>query len=465
MTQHETCATPSGAFSSVAAFALDMKAEAVPDAVRRSAALYLLDLLGVAIAGHALEAGRIARDHAVRHWAAGPGAPSARLLFDGRTTSLPGFAFALGTQIDNFDAHDGWQPSKGHAGVALLPGLLAFAQGYPPRDGSAHVSGRDALAALVVGYEVGYRAAVALHHTVSDYHTSGAWNALGVVALGARLRGVERDIFRHALGIAEYHGPRSQMMREIANPTMLHDGSGFGAMVGVQSLLLAEDGFAGAPAATIEFRDVGAAWDDLGERWLTCAQYIKPYPICRWAHAAIDAALALRQTHAIDPSQIAEIEVATFAYAADLSGAVPATTSLAQYALAWPVAAAFVRGDVGPNEVMEISFSDPALVAMTGRVCAVVDPALEAAYPDHRLARVTVRMASGEKFYSGVTTASGGPDPQASEADVVAKFERFAAPVAGAKRTQALIEATLGLAVYNATMQPLSALLYAPLDA
>ena len=33
-----------------------------------------------------------------------------------------------------------------------------------------------------------------------------------------------REQLRHALGIAEYHGPRSQMMREIANPSMLHDG-------------------------------------------------------------------------------------------------------------------------------------------------------------------------------------------------------------------------------------------------
>jgi hypothetical protein len=69
---------------------------------------------------------------------------------------------------------------------------------------------------------------------VSDYHTSGAWNALGVAALGCRLRACP-DTLRHALGIAEYHGPRSQMMREIANPTMLHDGSGMGALVGMMA--------------------------------------------------------------------------------------------------------------------------------------------------------------------------------------------------------------------------------------
>ena len=48
-----------------------------------------------------------------------------------------------------------------------------------------------------------------------------------------RLKGGDADTLRQAIGIAEYHGPRSQMMREIDNPTMLHDGSGWGAMVGV----------------------------------------------------------------------------------------------------------------------------------------------------------------------------------------------------------------------------------------
>jgi 2-methylcitrate dehydratase PrpD len=115
---------------------------------------------------------------------------------------------------------------------------------------------------MVMAYEVAARAAVALHTSVTDYHTSGAWNGLGVAALGCRLKGHTAETLRHALGIAEYHGPRSQMMREIANPTMLHDGSGMGALTGMMAVLLAEDGFTGAPAITVE--DEAAIWADLG---------------------------------------------------------------------------------------------------------------------------------------------------------------------------------------------------------
>ena len=60
--------------------------------------------------------------------------------------------------------------------------------------------------------------------TVSDRHSSGAWNALGVAAVAERLPGQFPQTLRQALGVANYHGPPSQMMRESATPTMLHDG-------------------------------------------------------------------------------------------------------------------------------------------------------------------------------------------------------------------------------------------------
>lgn len=152
MTQMQKIPNPSENFNRIAEFTQTLCIAALPADVTHTAKLLVLDLLGVLAAAGKLEAGRIARDHAVNHWAAGPDAPSARLLFDGRRTSLPGFGFAMGTQLDNLDAHDGWQPSKGHAGAALLPALCAFAEG------SASVSGPEALAAMILGYEISYRA-------------------------------------------------------------------------------------------------------------------------------------------------------------------------------------------------------------------------------------------------------------------------------------------------------------------
>ena len=49
--------------------------------------------------------------------------------------------------IDVLDAHDGHVLTKGHAGAAVLPALLAFTDGQG-------CSGREFLACLVLGYEI-----------------------------------------------------------------------------------------------------------------------------------------------------------------------------------------------------------------------------------------------------------------------------------------------------------------------
>lgn len=104
--------------------------------------------------------------------------PAAHLPFDGRTASPAEVAYAFATRIDNLDGHDGYQPAKGHAGVALVPALLAVEESH-----ETSIDGRNTLTALIIGYEIACRAAIALHESASDYHSSGAWNALGAAAL------------------------------------------------------------------------------------------------------------------------------------------------------------------------------------------------------------------------------------------------------------------------------------------
>src|SRR3546814_14389629 len=75
------------------------------------------------------------------------------------------------------DAHDGHRLTKGHVGCALLPALAAVLEA-----GGRPVSGREFLALLAVGYEIGTRAGIALHATAPDYPTSGAWNTITFAA-------------------------------------------------------------------------------------------------------------------------------------------------------------------------------------------------------------------------------------------------------------------------------------------
>ena len=433
-------------------FVLQRESSRIPEDVRHFVCLLLLDTLGVAAAARSMEPARIARDIATRLYGAGPGGPSAKMLFDGRRASVPGMVFAAAAQLDNLDAHDGCNPTKGHLGVVVVPALLAFAQNTPP------LTGPEALAALVVGYEIGARAGRALHMTVSDYHSSGAWNALAVAALGIRLRRASKAHLREALGIAEYHGPRSQMMRVIDHPTMLRDGSAWGALAGASAVFLAEAGFTGAPAITVETSEMAKLWSDLGENFMVTKHYFKPYPICRWAHALIDAALELRRVHRFGYEDIASIQLTTFREASRLFRGMPETSPVAQYAISFPVAAALVRGQVGVDEVSGESLADPRIGRLVALTSVRESEIYNSKFPEARFGDVTVVLGDGRELRSGPVNARGGPEAPLSEEEILAKYRTYARPALGSALSQALEDAVRRLCDDGSAFSPVIAL-------
>jgi hypothetical protein len=189
----------------IADFVLRRAEPLFPDGILWWASLQFLDTIGVTIAWGPMEAGRIASDAAVLLY--GAGWHVARLLFDGRRVSMGGTAFAAATQTDNLDGHDGYSPTKGHIGVAVVLALTA------PAEAVSDLGRPEALAAIVIGYEIVGRAGKALHATVSDYHTSGAWNALGMAAMASRFIGLDDEKLR-----------RNQMMRGMADGRVLDSG-------------------------------------------------------------------------------------------------------------------------------------------------------------------------------------------------------------------------------------------------
>jgi len=391
--------------------------EQLPDSVVHSARRAVLDLLGVAVAGTSTNLSKIIRLHALEQF----GAMSSKvpLLFDGRMTSLSGAALAGGMTIDSVDAHDGHKLTKGHVGCGVLPALLGFSFL------NSALSEKQFLTSLVVGYEVGVRCGIALHKTACDYHTSGAWVALAVAAVGSRQMGLTDAQTREALGIAEYHGPRSQMMRCIDHPTMVKDGSGWGAMAGVSAALLACDGFTGAPAITTEHEDVADVWSDLGVIWRMDEQYMKPYPVCRWAQPGVIAVLELMKRHDFSYEQIKEVEIGTFHESARLATARPFTTEQAQYSLPFPVAAALVHGRVGVNEIEGEGLRNEKVTSLSARIKVVEVEQYNEEFPARRFSHVIVKLIDGTVLDSGPTEADGDPESPLTDEQINEKFDRF----------------------------------------
>ena len=534
-------------------FVLHLDYQDLPETTRHTLRRSLLDTLGVAMVGSTTGMSRRVREFAHRFWAAGPDTPAARMLLDGRETSLPGAAMAGAFTIDAVDAHDGHRGAKGHAGAAVVPVLLAAAETLGARGLS--LDGRDLLAAMAVGYEVSYRTALAQHATTPDYHTSGAWSAVGVAAMLARLLGLSAAQLREAVGIAEYHGPRSQMMRCIEFPTNLRDGLGWGAPGGVSAALLAELGFTGAPALTVESEDAAPFWETLGDNWeieqtyykpypvcrwahpaldgvaamlarllgldatrlreavgiaeyhgprsqmMRCIEfptnlrdglgwgapggvsaallaelgftgapaltvesadaipfwetlgehweieqtYYKPYPVCRWAHPALDGVAALLRTHDIQAGDIESIRVRTFRYATQLAGHAPQTLDEFCYGIAYPLATLAVRGQLGAAELAPDVLSDPEIQGLSQAVVLEEHTPYTELSPAERWADVTLYLRDGRVLEDRPRTARGDPGDTLTDGELVEKYHGFADPVVGAARAAEIRELSLHL--------------------
>jgi len=390
--------------------------EDVLNVMRRS----LLDTIGVAIIGSTTDISRIVRRYADNFWNAPTGKPGARMIVDGRRVSPAGAAFAGAFTIDSIDAHDGFSAVKGHAGSAVLPGILAVCD--ERRDAGNPLDAKDFMLGQVLAYETGYRSGLAMHGTVADYHTSGAWNAVGVASAAARLIGLNAEGIRHAAGIAEYHGPRSQMMRCIDFPSMVRDGVGWGSPTGVASAYMAELGFTGAPAITIEGEEAAPWWEDLGSRWEINGTHYKRYPVCRWAHPSLDAISELMVEHNLTHHDIEKMRIQTFHYATRLAGAEPKNLDDLTYSIVYPAAIIAVRGKVGREELHDDVLHDPDIQRIALATELVETEHYTAISTRQRWADVTLYLKDGRSVMSEPKTPKGDPEDPLSDQEILNKF-------------------------------------------
>ncbi|MER9895511.1 MmgE/PrpD family protein [Mesorhizobium sp. M0119] len=423
----------------VASFIHDLDFVDVPADVRHQARRCLIDTLGVAIAGARLPIAKIVNRFAARHLGTSD-ARGARLLLDGREVSVPGAAMAGAAIIDGYDAHDGHVLCKGHVGVTALPAALAFSDSLKLDDFD------EFLTLLLIGYEVSTRAGIALHATSLVFHSSGAWNSFGPAAIGARMLRLSALETCHALGIAEYYGPRSPLMRVVTYPTMLKDGSTMGAFAGTSAAYLAAEGFTGAPVETVDLElEAKDLWSDLGQRWRIVEQYVKPLPVCRWTQPAVQAVLSLRIRHpGLTHEHVQSVAIETFHEAVSLSCREPSETDAAQYSLPFTVAAALVHGRLTPSEIAGVGLFDPDVLSVSRNAQLIEMDTYNALFPAERWANVRLTLKDGTVLDSGAHTTIGDAAEPLSDDALMSKFRENCSGTFGCERANRIAEIVLG---------------------
>jgi 2-methylcitrate dehydratase PrpD len=234
---------------------------------------------------------------------------------------------------------------------------------------------------------------------------------------------------------------------------------GHAAMSGLIAASLAREGFHGAVDA-IEgkagflrsyapnpvFENAVAG---LGRVWETMAIAIKPYPACRYSHAAIDALLELRAAHGLDWKDVEAVEVGLPQTGWKIIGdpepdkQQPKNVVDGQFSMPFVAAVALREGAMQWDHYAR-HIHDPQTLALCKRVRTVVDPAAEAEFPRYMSGVVRVRTRGGalEKL---VRVAKGEPENFVTAAELRSKFDGLVGPYLAERRREELARALLAL--------------------
>jgi 2-methylcitrate dehydratase PrpD len=287
------------------------------------------------------------------------------------------------------------------------------------------LSGQAVLHAFILGAEVECRIgnAVSPGHYARGWHITSTCGVFGAAAAGARLLGLNAEQTAHALGIAA-----SQSAGNVENlPSAAKNVSvGNAARNGLFAALLAEQGYTAAPAAIEgplgwaramgDDPAIGEMTEGLGERWELLKNTYKPYPCGIVMHAVIDACLALRHEHALQPDAIAEITISGDQLLLDRGDRFVANERDARVSIYHCAAVSFQFGKAGVFEFSDVAVHDPAVVRLRGLTKAQ----LRADSP-RGAATASVLTTDGRRFERTIEHPKGSTEHPLSDREIEAK--------------------------------------------
>ncbi len=386
-------------------YATGLTYEALPAEVVEHAKKLILDIMANDIGGHDwTDSGPKILDGVRALNRAGKGAT---VLASGETMApewagLANGAFAHSLDYDNHHA-------KGviHAGSSVVNAALAAGE----ENGS---SGKELIVAVVIGYEIACRLAMALgphsSHEMGS-HPTGTCATFSSSAIIGRLRGQTAAEIVNAMGLngSQAAGSMQYVVNGAWNKRM-HPG--IAVHSGFIAATLAHSGFIGA-AEVFEGKQgflqgyalrptPTQATLTLGKSYETLEVAIKPFSLCRYTHQALDLLIALGNEREIDTRDVSSIMVDMPKYGVQLCGTPieqkrnPKSAVDAQFSVPYAAALALTEKRAGMDIFTSVLDRGPS--AEFRRLMSITDVRqaddLDAIHPEFWPGRVTIKIGN-----------------------------------------------------------------------
>ena len=409
----------------LAQFVAQTQWEDVPEPVQRHTKLVLLDTLGVILAGAERPEVRQLRDRL-----AGTTGTGATVYARGWPIHDPRTAALLnGIAGRSIELCEGLRFVSGQAAMQILPGVLAVGE-------HAGSSGREMLAAFVLGYDIAARLSGGFTPRPLA-HQNGQVSLLAASAAGARLHGLDAAGISRAMRIATTLLLTPSYTNAVAGATVLNVAGGMSGFAAALAPELALAGFEAQDAAIEEALGdlVGngfkpdALLDELGTRWEITRNYFRLYACCNPIHPALDCLGEILAALHPQPNQIERIDIATYRFASVMRNPDPPNYFASKYSLPHAAATMVVKGSAGYAALDDASLRDPSISGLRHRVHMTEDPAMSAVAPRLRPARVTVTLTDGRQTTYACESHRGDFQQPFTESELRDKFRELAGTV------------------------------------
>ncbi len=464
--------TPTTDTQTLSEYAVGLKYEDIPPEVVERAKMILLQTVGVSLAARNTDTAEKVLKMS-REANGGEGGPTTVWGTGGKMAAVNA-ALALGTLSDALDWEDcSW---TGHPAAGVIPCAWLAAE-------EKHRSGKDLIAAIVAGYEVYQRIAMAVQPSEEHRKNKGwgltSWQIFGCIIPIAKLYGLDARKVNQAIGMGCECSTLPACHHSTTMSDFYHYEHGYRARDGFlivkavekgihnqrdaldeprcyTGVICGNDGSNGSGETLIRSEEADLTWltRDLGKRYLIMETLLKHWPANMWVQTSAELVHDLSVKHGFGPEDVEEIlidaPVLNRMWAPD-EGFTSVTH--AQFSIPYVVAAMLYNPVPGADWYTAETIRDPKVIALSKRVKPGPSPETspaagfkmfreETGYP---MKTVTVTLKNGARYEGGMDCHPGHPRNMMSREEFVSRFRVQAAPVLEGERLEKAIRVLCGI--------------------
>ena len=375
-----------------------------------------------------------------------------RVMGSSATYTPPAAAMINGTLAHSLDFDDTHAAGSLHTSAPIIPAAFAAAE-------MTGAGGSDVITAITAGFEVQIRLSLALNpteHYKRGYHPSATCGTFGAAAAAGSIFKLDSENMESAFGIAECQ--TSGSMRFLADGAWTKRFQvGYAGHNGLIAACLAREGFKG-PIGSVEGKDgflqsyapnpdLGKAAQNLGKVWETMNIAVKPYPSCRYSHAAIDGIIDLKKELDFSIDDLDDIDIGLSETALNIIGYPledkqnPKSIVDGQFSMPFCAAVAVKSGGLKWDDYKD-HLNNNETLALCNKVKVTPDKDAENCCPEFMSAKVRM-VVKGKTYEKFVKIPKGEPENFMKDEEFISKFKGLTEPYLSNDRVNQLTDLML----------------------